>query len=233
MIRRMFAALAGSALLALPASAQTTVLLQDDFNSLSQGIPYTSPLANFTVMGTSIDVVQNGNYSITCVGNTGACVDLDGTPGPGGLASKISYAFAAGDVVRLQFSVSGNQRTAVEDDLEIGFTFDDYIEVLGLEVFLNGGSILGPADVGVTDFLTLPTAVAADQPWSTLVFQFTVGSAANIGFSLSSNSADNVGPVIDDVLFTRTSTTVPEPSTYALMAAGLMAMAAVARRRRA
>lgn len=42
-----------------------------------------------------VDVVNDGTYSIEC---SGKCVDLDGTPGPGGISSDWT-AFVAGQTM--------------------------------------------------------------------------------------------------------------------------------------
>lgn len=233
MYRKTLVSLFAVALSVAPAFAQTTVLLNDDFDAETPGLGVTGGLANWNVAGNSVDVVADNSYGIRCFGNAGSCIDLDGSPGPGGIESHIMYSFAAGDVARLEFAVSGSQRSLFSsfDDFTAAFSFSgdanianafiEYVD-FGFTDPIPGGS------VGVND----PYSVTLDQidwdtPWVTLAIGFTVLDPVNIGFSFSTSSADKVGPLLDNVKFTRSVTAVPEPGALLLLASGLFAVLAL------
>lgn len=238
MYKKALASLFAVTLCAVPAFAQSTILLQDDFDAATPALGVTGGLANWNVTGNSVDVVPDNVYGIRCFGNAGNCVDLDGTPGPGGIESQLMYSFAAGDVARLEFAVSGSQRDLYSsfDDFTAGFRFsgnvniaDAFIEYvdLGFTYALPGGFY------GANDpFLITLDEIVWNAPWVTLAIGFTVLDPASIGISFSSSSADNVGPVLDNVSFTR-SAAVPEPGALTLLVSGLFAIIAlgVSRRR--
>lgn len=77
---------------------------------------------------------------------------------------------------------------------------------------------------------TTPLPINSDAiRWELKTFDFTATSdATTIAFRAPVNSAGHWGPVIDHVALTA----VPEPSTFALLGAGLLALGVVARRRR-
>lgn len=232
MYKKALASLFAVTLCAAPAFAQSTILLQDDFDALTPALGVNSGLANWNVTGSSVDVVPDNIYGIRCFGNAGNCVDLDGTPGPGGIESQLMYSFAAGDVARLEFAVSGNQRNLYSsfDDFTAGFRFSGDVNIANASIeYVDFGfaDALPSGFHGANDpFRVTLDAIDWDTPWVTLAIGFTVLDPVSIGFSFSSSSADNVGPVLDNVSFTR-STAVPEPGALTLLASGLFAIIAL------
>lgn len=190
-----------AAIAATPASAQT--VFSDDFSSdAPQKIPATD-LNNFTVTGT-VDVVASGNFDITCAGGSGYCIDIDGSPGPGALTSKATFSYNAGDTVTLFFDLSGNQRTQDTD------------------VFI--ASLLG---TGVTASQTYN--LAGSDPFTTRSLSFLATQAGSASFSFSSPSADNVGPLLDNVRLEIGA--VPEPGAWAMLILGFGVIGSSLRRR--
>lgn len=82
-------------------------------------------------------------------------------------------------------------------------------------------------DVAFGTTLNTYTLASAD-PLGNSSLVFTPGATGLYSLSFANRGGDNVGALLDNVSVT---TAVPEPSTYALMLAGLAGMGAVARRR--
>lgn len=82
-------------------------------------------------------------------------------------------------------------------------------------------------DVAFGTTLNTYTLASAD-PLGNASLVFTPGATGLYSLSFANRGGDNVGALLDNVSVT---TAVPEPSTYALMLAGLAGMGAVARRR--
>ena len=82
-------------------------------------------------------------------------------------------------------------------------------------------------DVAFGTTLNTYTLASAD-PLGNASLIFTPGATGLYSLSFANRGGDNIGALLDNVSVT---TAVPEPSTYALMLAGLVGMGAVARRR--
>jgi hypothetical protein len=218
-------------------SAGAQVLLNDSFNGLNSGNSALNffSFPNFTVLNGTVDLVKSGDYGITCVGGAGLCVDLDGSRSLSGRLGTQTFLFGAGDTFTLNFDVSGNQRGGAADAFGVDFLFGAptaYTNSFGTGV-LTGAGVSG--SFGVNYGVAAAAPLASNVPWTASSFGFTFVNAGQLSLSFYTTGNDNVGPMLDNVMITRTAptSTVPEPSTYALMAAGLAVMGAVARRRRA
>jgi hypothetical protein len=214
--------------IAAPANA-ATVLFSQNFDALPEGIPAAS-VPGFTITGT-VDVVTNGNFGITCVGNTGACLDIDGTPGPGALTT-VAINYLAGRQVTLSFDLSGNQRNADRDDHEFTVDFGQPTDINGFAC-LSGFVPLNctPGDyVGLTGLGTNVETIPGGRPWVTYSLVFTPTAAGSLTMRFASPSADNIGPLIDNVLATQAA--VPEPASWAMLIAGFGLVGAAQRRRK-
>ncbi|MCU0647029.1 MAG: DUF642 domain-containing protein [Gemmatimonadaceae bacterium] len=225
-----------SALLALAlaaSTAQSQVLFSDNFNSENGGngaLNYNS-FANWTVNG-QVDLVRSGDFGITCAGGSGSCVDLDGTSGPGTITLTNAIAVTAGQRYRFTFDVSGSQRAAAADPFQTALRFGastSLTDVVGTGLL---SFVAAPGPVGPSlNFIFIPAPIPGTTGWSTASLEFTVATNNNLRVDFSTSSADNVGPLIDNVSIARVNV-VPEPSTYALLATGLAGVLVAARRRR-
>ena len=216
------------------AGAQT--LLVDTFdaeNGGSTALNYAS-FTNWIVNGT-VDVVRNGDFGIQCFGNTGSCVDLDGSQDTAGkLVSNTSFSFNAGDLVGISFMASGSQRGSASDLLQFmlnfsgSTTFSSYAGNFGGALTSGGTLAVGTGYVG-------QNSLAGTSAWAPWTFQFIAANSGSFILSIGTTSADNVGPLIDDVSVgvSSVNNVVPEPSTWALMLGGLGVLGLAARRRRA
>ena len=213
--------------LALAAPASAGVVFSDNFDGEAGGnsaLNYAG-FSNFAVTG-NVDVVKSGDFGITC---SGSCVDLDGSSGPGKLTSLSSFAFNAGDAVRLSFALGGSQRSSAFDNYFVELTFG------GATSVINYGFNWGAGDIVVFPNLTTPgiyssTGIAGTDPFGPHSVFFTAGSAGTLKFSIGTSSADNIGPLLDDVKLT-IDARVPEPAAWAMMLAGFGLVGAAMRRR--
>lgn len=119
--------LIGAYFVATPVSAAITSLV-DNFDSESRVLNYTS-FSHWDVTNGTVDVVGSGNWSIDCVGGSGACVDLDGSSrNAGDLVSKELFAEGTYD---FQFKISGNQRGGSRPDA-VTVSLGDFSEYFSL-----------------------------------------------------------------------------------------------------
>ena len=154
-------------------SAQASAIFQDSFDT--EGTPGASTLnyssfANWTVAAGSVDLINSGNYGIDCVGNTGKCVDLDGSTKNAGTLNSNSITLSAG-VYSLMFDISGNQRGSTDDALNV--------TLAGL----------------INESFTL----SANDPWQSVVRTFTVAADTTGFISFNHSGKDNIGIVLDNV----------------------------------
>ncbi len=214
---------------ATPAAAVTT-LFEDDFNAEHPRLAKTSALAKWTVAG-NVDLVAEINpFGITQC--PGVCVDLDGTTGPGRITS-IPIAFTAGQLLTLTFDVSGNQRNAGPDDFLFTVTFGQPTDITGFKGF---GAIdmsqVTPGDyTGLLSLGTYGESLPGSRALRTYGLRWTPQNSGTMQLSFSTTSADNIGPILDNVLVAQTAV-IPEPASWAMLIAGFGLVGAAARRRR-
>ena len=216
-----------TAALMLTVPANATTVLDDNFDSENGGNSglQNTGFDNFIVDG-GVDVISSGDFGINCVGGSGSCVDLDGSPGPGALESAASFAFNPGDMVRLSVDISGNQRNVFQLD-EFGLLFDFLQDTsftdtgfnfFGSDTFFpDSGMRSAGGQFGASSF------VEGGDPFLTRSIFFTAETAGSLAFRIESPSNDNVGPIIDNVLLQITpqvAAAVPEPATWLMMILG-------------
>lgn len=113
-----------------------------------------------------------------------------------------SIAVTAGQSYTLSFSLAGNQRASYGTG--------------GDSVTVNFGTSSQVISRAETD------------GFQTFSLSYTALADGNAAFSFRNAGGDNIGALLDNVVVT----SVPEPTTYAMLLAGLGLMGAVARRRR-
>jgi PEP-CTERM motif len=236
-MREFLIGLAASFMVASPTMAQ--VVLSDNFNGENAGasqLNYTG-FTNFNVggpAGSTVDIIHNGDFGLTCAGNMGSCVDLDGSSGvAGSLTSLQSFAFSAGDFIRLSYDLSGNQRSGA-DDWFSGFSFAGTTSLInfGYNYF---GTDVASGNYTTTGILaqTFGLSLSNEVPFSTRSIFFTAGNAGSLSFNIGALGGDNVGPVLDNVNLSIAPGAVPEPATWMMMILGFGLIGSAMRRRKA
>ena len=225
MLKRLV--LAAAAVVIVPAAVQAQSF-QENFDSL--GTPGTSTLnfnsfPSFTATG-NVDLVQSGDYGITCAGGSGKCIDLDGTTGPGGLISS-AIAYTAGQTFTISFAVSGNQRAAGQTD---DFSFSaDFGQALTFDGTCSSNVGCFPGTYTQTGTGTFSYLFGGADPFQTFTFTLTPHASGMLTLNFGTTSADNIGPILDNVSVQG----VPEPATWGLVILGFGAVGGSMRRRSA
>lgn len=229
MTKAIFASLALIALTAT-APASANVLFSDNFDA--QGTPGTSDLqipsmAGWAITG-GVDAVHQSNpWGINC---SGKCIDLDGTTGPGSLLSN-AIAFTAGKAVTISFDMGGSQRSETSDAFNFTTLFGTGEAVTGVTLltgFPGSPHVFG--DFGALSSISYSPSVPGNAGFKTYSLLFTPLTSGTFQLSFGTSSADNVGPLLDNVLVTQAA--VPEPATWAMMLGGMALIGSAMRRRK-
>lgn len=216
------------------------------------GTPGTSDL-NYNGFGAfiappaqgTVDLIQSGQFGITCAGGSGKCVDLDGSTGNAGLlVSKTLFTYNAGDSIALSFAIGGNQRNQGVDQWFGGFyneatqfynfaapiQFSSYFGNNGCSAFSGGAGSTNSALLssgqgctvsGTDPFITRSLTFVAAAPGA---FRLVFGDPAT-GLS------DNQGALLDNIQLS-VIPSVPEPASWIMMIAGFGLIGSLMRRRR-
>lgn len=203
---KVFAAITAAVLTGFAVPVQSAPIFTDGFDA---GLPINDPLnvvpPGWTVTGGTVDHLANGNqWNIQCVGNTGGCVDLDGSSNDAGLMSNGDYALQSGQTYALTAMVSGNQRNGDSESLTFGFLNAGDNSVLNSQVVSN----------------------IAGSTFNTITLLFTAASNVSARIFFEAAGGDNVGPILDNVSLTA----VPLPAAGWLLLSGLVGLVAVRRR---
>jgi hypothetical protein len=196
------------ALLSSVASANAAVLLSDNFDGENGGVPTLnySGFANFNVSnsgtGGAVDLIGNGFFDFY-PGN-GLYVDICGSSAACGVLTT-KTTFAAGNYT-ITLNLGGNARTGNSDTTTVSF------------------------GTNTTSFMLSPTQQATEV-WNVSLSgpgQLSIGDTGldgpHIGNILFSVEVDSVGATV--------TSSVPEPSTWAMMILGFAGVGFMAYRRR-
>ncbi len=213
---------------AAPANA-ASVLFSQNFDSLPVGVPAAS-VPGFTISG-GVDVVQSGTFSIDCVGGSGKCLDLAGSPGPGAVTSN-AINFLGGRRIDVSFAVSGNQRTGATDNFGLLLTFGQPTGGCCVDVDSGPASFNFASWQSVLNQNPYAEAIAGDRPFITYSGWFIADQSGTFTLTFSGEGIGNVniGPILDNVLVTQAA--VPEPASWAMLIAGFGLVGAARRNRR-
>jgi hypothetical protein len=215
---------ATAALLAVPASAATT-LFSEDFDSITANtLQITTTAGSMDVTGAVDAVVSSNPFGITTASTV---IDLDGSPGPGGVG-KDGFNLLAGRTYTLSFVVGGAQRGSNQDDFTVGLTSTLFADLTLLSASGLFSGVGTPLVLGSdTEFSNL---LAGNSPFALSSLTFRANNDTSFGFRIQSNSADNIGPLLDSVSLTQG--VIPEPATWAMLIAGFGLVGTAMRRRR-
>lgn len=188
------------------APAQAGLVLSENFNGVSQGVNVSSVGSNFTVTSGAVDVIGTGFFDFY-PGN-GNYVDLDGSML---LLGTIGSALFGPGSYHLTFDVGS-------------YTYGRQYLTEQIKVTLG--------DFTTTFFPTVDSSVTPGAPFQHVVLDFTTTIAGSLSFAAvnpqNSGQGTNVGPILDNVNLT----TVPEPSTWAMMILGFLGVGFLAYRRK-
>lgn len=239
-MRKSFFGCAIVALAVFTVPAHASVVFSDPFDSEPDGPDAGGSTLNDTGLTKwfappsegSIDTVASGSYGIECKGGAGKCIDLDGTSNSAGtIVSKVLFSYSTGDLIKLTFDISGNQRNP-NNDLWFGGFFNQNTAFYGNPPPMMGSSFFGNNPCGAFSGGAFSTRQAlasssatcqtlGSAPWTTYSIGFRAansGSFRLIFGDYSAGASDNQGALLDNVELSIAS--VPEPATWAMMIMG-------------
>ena len=201
------------------------------------GAPLTffQTFANYQVVQGQVDFIGGsntgiGDFGIKCADGIGGCVDLNGSPGAGVLATARDYGLGGVQQLTYTFQLSGSQRADGNNSFFTAFGFDNAPDIIGFAASSQFGAYTTTVLNGQT--LIRFDAVAASDAYETYVIQLTVNSPNGNAFRayVGTDNGSSAGPIVDDTNLTTAS--VPEVATWGMLIAGFGLVGATARRRR-
>jgi hypothetical protein len=187
----------------LGVGSQAAVIFFDDFDSSLPATTLNAAVPGWTTTDGTVDYVKSGSFGITCFGGVGGCIDLDGSTSDAAtpFETKASFSIMPGTFYVLSFRLSGNQRGGSTDT--VSYAFGD----------LSG--TVGP--------------LAPTDPFGFYSFSFFATKAGSSTIRFANAGGDNIGAILDDVkleAIRKGGGEVPEPSSFALLGAGVMGLLA-------
>jgi len=218
--------------LAAGTPAAATTVFTENFNGETPAL--SASLSQFAVTG-SVDVVAPINpFEITVAAPaSGNVLDINGTGAAGLITTIASFAFNAGDNVRLAFDLGGSQRGDVGDTFVTSFLFGNNT---GYGNLSGTGLYSGLSGSGSASDLANSLFVSGATPFTSSSISFLAQNAGVLRFAFSSPSQDNIGPLVDNISLQVTPVTVSafssnqEPSTWVTMLLGFGLIGGVMRK---
>ncbi len=212
MLKKLASILIVSAGVSLAASGHAAMLFSDDFDSdNAAGALNFDGLINWTVSDGTIDYIRQGGWGISCFGGNGGCLDMDGsTANAGRITSRATFTIVPGTMYFLDAQISGNQRGGAADSFSMGF-----IDTATNSAF----GVLSASDISF------------GAPFGNYTSGFLGSDPLAVRLFFEGFGADNIGVILDNVVFRDHRQSVPEPGTLALLGLGFTGLAASRRRK--
>jgi len=186
----------------LPVQARGAIVLDENFDELTQQLGVTSAGAFSTIGGTNVDIVGPSLFSGLCVSpESGNCVDINGTGGNPQGQLQSNTEFAAGSYL-LSFDLIGSGRLSTDGTT---VTFGNYSHDFSLASGDDSSGIV------VNQLVTLTSP-------GFLLF--------------TADQGGNVGNLLDNVVVSTSPSSVPEPSSVFPLGFALLAGILLIERRR-
>jgi hypothetical protein len=136
---------AGLLAFCVPSAVRAAVILNENFNELTQQLTVTSAGAFTTINGTNVDVV-GPSFGLCNGPESGNCIDMNGSGGNPQGQLQSNMTFAAGSYL-LSFDLIGDQRGSTAS---VTVTFGSYNQIFTLASGDLAGGIVVNAPVTVT-----------------------------------------------------------------------------------
>jgi hypothetical protein len=215
MARQILASAVATALLALASQANATVYLNNQaaYNAAAS----TAVLVeDFEATGQPLDTQLYAGFSHNGV----TWLGLAGTPAPHVWIASAGYNnFGAG------VGTTTSKVLTANGDESFVVTFASAVSAFGFDAYFNG---LGPTTLNVYNGVTLIDSLTTPGGFDFIGHLGVAGDGAITSFTWVTTLGGRLNTGIDNL----TTAAIPEPSTYALMALGLAAVAGMSRRRR-
>lgn len=195
----------GASLALASTTSNASIIFADSFDTAGGTQLNWNGGANWSVQNGTVDLVATGDYGINCLGNTGHCVDLDGSRRQAGELMSINLGPLDPGEYNFSYWLSGNQR---RNNVDVSFA-----------VSLSNGGILSMAT----------HVLFGSDGWRQYNQSFILTEVTNpVNLNFSHLGGDNFGIILDNVQLR-----VSEPGVLALLGIGLLVAARRSRRQRA